>query len=40
MCCHLVAVVIMKVHKKEMKITLILSKDLRNLSLEGYMRSM
>jgi len=40
MACHLVAVVIMHVHKYEMKITQIWSKDLRNLSQEGYKRSM
>jgi len=38
--CHPVAVFIVHVHKYEIKITQILSKDLINLSLEGYMRSM
>jgi len=37
--CHPVAVVIMRVHKYEIKIE-IWNKDLRNLSREGYMRSM
>ena len=38
--CHQVAVIIMHEHKYEIKITQIRSKDVRNLSREGYMRSM
>jgi len=38
--CQPEAVVIIQVHKYEIKITLIWSKDLRNIVREGYMRSM
>ena len=38
--CHAVEVVIMHVHKYEIKITYIRNKDLRNLSRERYMKSM
>jgi len=38
--CHPVAVVVMRVHKYKIKITLIRNRGLRNFSREGYMRHM